>query len=104
MIVIQDANDTIVEDIEKAEKNIRKAFTHKIKHPDLAKAFYNHSIYDLEKIKPIHDNIVAFIKEYREKNGEPPAPMMAIYDYEHRKQIERINEIKRLQEMYNSGL
>lgn len=70
----------------------------------MAKAFYNHSIEDLNRIKPMHEQIVAFIKAYRAEKGEPPAPMMAIYDYEHKKHINKITEIKRMQDLYYSGL
>ena len=40
------------------------------------------------------------IRKYRETNGEPPADMLAVYNYLHKKQIEKSMEVKRMQAMY----
>ena len=54
----------------------------------------------MESIKPQHDAVVALIEGYRKENGEPPAPMMAIYNYMHERHITKAAAIKSLQEMY----
>jgi hypothetical protein len=35
-----------------------------------------------------------------EKEGEPPATMLAVYEYLHRKHIDKVADIKRYQDMY----
>lgn len=45
----------------------------------------------------------AMIEDYRRKNGEPPAAMLAVYNYLHEKQMKRAHEIKMWQEEYRNG-
>jgi len=48
----------------------------------------------------LHKMVVDVIQDYRSNNGEPPANMMAIYDYLHKKQIEKAAGVKNIQTMY----
>jgi hypothetical protein len=50
----------------------------------------------------LHGEVVRIIEQYRREHGEPPAAMMAVYDYVHKKHIERMADAKRYQEMYRS--
>ena len=42
------------------------------------------------------------IEQYRKEHGEPPAAMMAVYEYEHRKMIEKVAEARRYQDVYKN--
>ena len=42
----------------------------------------------------LHDQVERIISKYREKNGEPPEGMKALYEYLHRKQIEHAKAVK----------
>jgi len=44
--------------------------------------------------------VVALIEAYKKEKGEPPAPMMAIYNYMHERHINKAAAIKTLQDMY----
>lgn len=48
----------------------------------------------------LHNEVVKIIDEFRKTKGEPPAQMMAVYDYLHKKHIEQAKEAKLLQAMY----
>lgn len=48
----------------------------------------------------LHKAVVVLIENYREKQGQPPAEMMAIYEYLHKKHIEKAAEIKVMQGMF----
>lgn len=94
----------MAEDIEKtmdmAECNIKKAIECKNSFPLAAKACYNKSIALLETIKGMHDSITEIIKEYRATTGEPPAPMLAVYNYLHARNMDQAALIRNLQELY----
>jgi len=55
----------------------------------------------MDSIKGQHDAIVALIEGYKKEKGEAPAPMMAIYDYMHERQINLAAAVKNLQDMFN---
>ena len=48
----------------------------------------------------LHDEVVKIIEEYRKEHGEPPAAMLAVYDYLHKKHIEDAQKAKTYQTMY----
>ena len=62
--------------------------------PDLP--FYSEE----DSLKGLHDGVVGLIEGYRKEKGEPPAPMMAIYDYMHERHINKAAAVRNLQDMY----
>lgn len=104
MKVIKDMSCDIEEILNMADKNIRLAVKYKEDDPESSKIYYNKSIEELNSIKPFHDRVVTIIKNYRTEKGEPPAPMMAMYNYEHEKHLDKHASIKKFQELYSNGL
>ena len=43
------------------------------------------------------------IEQYRKDKGDPPAAMLAVYEYLHKQQIARAAEVKNLQDMFKEG-
>ena len=100
MQVIKCLSENIEATLDAAEDNIKKAVKYKDEYPAAAKAFYTQSIMLMDSIKGQHDAVVTLIGDYRKENGEPPAPMMAIYNYMHERHINKAAAIKNLQDMY----
>lgn len=100
MQVIKCLSENIECTLDAAEENIKKAIQYKNDFPVAAKAFYTQSTILMESIKGQHDAVVALIDAYRKEKGEPPAPMMAIYNYMHERQMNQAAAIKNLQDMY----
>ena len=71
-------------------------------HKKLADTLYELSTKEVSHISRLHDEVVRLIDKYKSEKGEPPADMMAIYDYLHKKHIAKVAEIKRYQEMYKT--
>ena len=103
MQLIQKLSDMIEEEMEDAEKYIRCAMKHKEERPILAEAFYTLSTEEMKHMSILHDQVAKIIDEYRKINGDPPEKMMAIYDYLHKKHIEKAAEIKNMQMIYKAG-
>ena len=100
MIVIKCLSENIERTLDVAEDNIKKAIMYKDEFPIAAKAFYNQSVILMDSIKGQHDAVVSLIEGYRKDKSEPPAPMMAIYNYMHERHITKAAAIKNLQDMY----
>lgn len=101
MKVIKCLSENIECTLDAAEENIKKAIKFKDEFPVAAKAFYTQSTILMDSIKGQHDAVVTLIEAYKKEKGEPPAPMMAIYNYMHERHINQAAVIKSLQEMYN---
>lgn len=100
MEVIKCLSEKIECTLDMAEEDIKKAIMYKEEYPIASKAFYTQSIALMDSIKSLHDGVVTLIEGYRKEKGEPPAPMMAIYNYMHERHINKAAAIKNLQDMY----
>jgi rubrerythrin len=104
MRIIKELSEMIEEELEGAENYAKCALKHKDDNPSLANVFYEISTQEMRHVNMLHDEVVKLIKNHREKYGEPPAAMMAIYDFQHNRQIEKSKEVKILQSQYHDGL
>ena len=100
MKLIQKLSELIDEEIEGAECYIKMAIENKSDHKSLADALYDLSMQEMNHVNILHEQVTQLISEYRQVKGEPPADMLAVYDYLHRKQIEKANHVKAYQVMY----
>lgn len=100
MEVIKCMSENMEKILDMAEENIKKAIKYKMDYPVVSKAFYTESTILMDSIKGQHDAVVSLIENYRKEKGEPPAPMMAIYNYMHERQMNQAVGIKNLQDMY----
>ena len=97
MKIIQLLSEHIEEELEDAEAYIKLAIEYKEEFPQIAKTFYELSTEEMRHMDMLHLEVAALIKKHREEHGEPPAAMLAVYEYLHKKDIEKSAKVKLLQ-------
>lgn len=102
MKLIKQLEELIEDEIHDVGKYAKMAAELKAEHPALAQALYTISTQEDGHQAALHSEVVALIEEHRRKHGEPPAAMMAVYDYLHKRHIENLAEARRYQEIYKS--
>ena len=100
MKIIKELSAMIEDEIKDAEKYARCALARKDDYPALAELFVRLSDEEMQHMNLLHDKVVDLINAYRRDHGEPPADMLAVYEYLHNKHIEDAADVKRLRAMY----
>lgn len=100
MRVIQEIIENMDEELEAAGHYADLALKHRDEDKVLANSYWNMSLMEMKHYDDLHTHVVRIINAYREKHGDPPAEMKAVYDWEHQKAINKAKEIKVVQEMY----
>ena len=100
MKIIKELEEMIEDEIHDIKKYAKMAAELKAEHPGLAQVLYNISTQEDTHQAMLHAEVVKIIEGYRKTHGEPPAAMMAVYEYVHKKHIERLEEARRYQDMY----
>jgi DNA-binding ferritin-like protein (Dps family) len=103
MKIIKILSEKIEEEVCDAKAYVKMAIEYKEEYPELSRDLYNLSMQEMDHMQILHNDVTELIRRYRETNGEPPADMMAVYDYLHKKQIDKALEVKTLQTMYKES-
>ena len=101
MKIIKCLSKYIDEEICDAKKYAEKAIKVKHEYPEVADVFIKLSTEELKHMSILHTEIVKLIEMYRKLKGDPPADMMAIYEYLHEEAINKEKEVRILHEIYN---
>ena len=100
MELIRKLEEAIEDEIHDIKKYAKMAAKVKADHPQLAQALYTISMQEDAHQSTLHAEIVKLIENYRKTHGEPPAAMMAVYEYLHNRHIEELAEARQYQNMY----
>lgn len=100
MKIIKQMAEYIEEELGDSEKYVLKALECKEKYPELANAFYTLSLEEMKHMQLLHEWVVKIIEDYKKKEGDPPVSMQAVYDFLHKRFINKKKEIRIMQDMY----
>lgn len=103
MKIIELLSEKIEEEVSDAKAYVEMAIKYKEEYPELARTLFNLSNQEMEHMSLLHNEVTEIIRKYRETKGEPPADMLAVYNYLHQKQMEKSMEVKRMQSMYKES-
>lgn len=102
MKIIEWLSEQIEDEIEDGGKYVKKALMVKQERPRLADTLLKISEEELKHMALLHNEVVDIIEEYRRTTGDPPPEMIAVYEYLHKKQIEKTANVKAMQAQYRS--
>ena len=102
MKIIKELEELIEDEIHDVKKYAKMAATVKADHPSLAQVLYTISTQEDAHQAAIHTEVVKIIEEYKRTKGEPPAAMMAVYEFMHKRHIENMAEARRYQDVYKN--
>ena len=94
--------DLIEDELSGAEEYAELAIRWKAEHPKTAELLHELASVEMTHAKRLHTEAERLIEEERTRHGEPPAAMLAVYEYEHRKQIKRAAETRALIEEFST--
>ena len=90
-------------EIADADEYATKALQTRAHFPEIAQTLYDLSLEEMGHMSRLHAAVADLIDKYRAEKGEPPAPMMAMYEYLHNQQIAKAAEAKALQETFKDN-
>lgn len=100
MKIIQKLSEKIEDEIHDAECYAKMALEYRDEYPELARIANNLSAQEMDHMNSLHQIVVQLIDQYRRTNGEPPADMLAVYNYLHKKHIDHAAAVNVLRSMY----
>lgn len=100
MKIIELLSEHIEEELNDAYTYAKLALEYKDTEPTLAAVFYKLSGEEMTHMDVLHKQVTACIAEYRQTHSEAPAAMQSIYDFVHKREIKKAEEVANLQGMY----
>ena len=103
MKIIKELSEMIEDELEGAEEYAKDAIYYKDENPALAKTFYEISIEEMRHVDMLHGEVVALIEKHKREHGNPPAAMLAVYEFLHKRNIEWAAEIRSYQNEFRTS-
>lgn len=102
MKIIKELEELIEDEIHDIKKYAKMAAELKEKYPTLAQTLYSISTQEDSHQAAIHSEVVKIVDEFKKNGGEPPAAMMAVYEFLHKRHIENLANARRYQDIYKN--
>ena len=102
MKIIKCLAEQIEDELEDADKYIELAMKWKTEDQQAADLFSELSTEEMGHVDKLHRLVAEKITQFRTERGEPPADMMAVYNYVHEKHIKKATNIRVKQNMYKA--
>ena len=96
MKIVMKLVSLIDDELSGAKEYIKLAMRTNEMHPHLASTFADLADEEMEHVAKLHEEVARLIDEVRQRDGDPPAGMLAVYEYEHDKQISKASKIKQM--------
>jgi ferritin len=90
----------IEEELEDACTYAELALEYKDTNQDMAQTFWKLSNEEMNHQQMLHNEVTKLIGEHRRTNGQPPASMMAVYEFMHKRFMEKAEKVLNLQNMF----
>lgn len=90
----------VEDEIQDAKRYAELALEYRDSDPETAEMFYKLSCEEINHMNTLHKDVVRLIGEHRREKGEPPADMMAVYEYLHKRAVRKAEEAGILQAMF----
>lgn len=103
MQIIKEIVCDIIDEVHGAKHYAKLANKYKQSNREIADMYAKLASVELDHVNILHNSAEKIIKEYTSTWKEAPPAMMAVWDYEHGRQIEKVEKAKRLLEMYREG-
>lgn len=100
MEIIKELYEHIDEEIHDMKCYAKMACLYKDKYPQLAETLAKISAQEETHATALHDVVVELINEYKKDGHSVPVDMESIYEYLHKKEIEKLNEAKMYLQMF----
>ena len=102
MKIVAKLVEMIDDEIDGAREYAALAHEERAEHPRLADKLIDLATAEIGHMKTLHAEVTKLIEEIKERDGEPPADMMAIYRYEHDKQVKRAAIVRQMINEYQN--
>ena len=102
MKIIKCLAEKIDEELHDADAYIELAMAWKDEEPDSAAVFYQLSVEEMGHVDKLHADVVKIIEKYKQEHGAPPADMMTLYNYLHKRNVGEAMKIKVKQGMFKA--
>lgn len=96
MQIIAHLSDMIENEIEQADSYVNSALDVQAEYPDVTNDCISLAQGNLDRVGILHNRVAKLIEIERKTNGEPPESMLKVYEYLHKKHINKVAAIRRV--------